>query len=569
MTAAATLAVAAQTDIAALLARAAALGGGGKPVLALPYADDARAVTLAHLDQVAGVVFAARALAPQAMPAERAGWLHHPPYDWTLPAVPARWLLFLGPRRRLVAPMLRTARRNGIRNIVYAGPRGLKAEGVAAMLARRGLEAALHRVARLAPALDRLEGRALEKIALAMLDRATPAAAAPRRILFANHSLSMGGAERQIVNTLVGLKARGFGDLALACERRRDYGSGDPFGLALEAAGIPIVELAGMPVDDPGLPSGEGLPHSLGDDVLFWFALLRAHRPQVLHAWQDGTSVKAGLAAALAGVPRIVLAARNRAPWRFSYWLPWMRPVYRALATLPHVVLTNNSAAGARDYERWLGLPEGRIRVVYNALSPEAAAPAVPQEVAGLRDRLGIPSESPVVGSIFRFYPEKDPALWVASAAVVAARRPDARFLLIGDGPMKGEAQEAVRHSGIGDRVIFAGETDDPRTALAAMQAFLLTSREEGLPNVAIEAQAQGVPVVATPAGGAPEAVEDGRSGFVVAADAQALAQAVLRVLDDRAWADAARDHARVSVARRFGLDRMLDETLRHYGLGA
>ncbi|MCC7048063.1 MAG: glycosyltransferase [Alphaproteobacteria bacterium] len=558
-------------DIAGLLAEAATLGFKGKPLLALPLRFDPRAVTIAALNAAAGVVFPARDLVPAVMPADRAGWLHHPPYDWTLPATGARWILFLGPRRRIAVPMLRAALRHGLRSVVYAGPRGLKAEPIAAMLARRALEVALHRVARRAPALDRMEGRALEKIVAAMLRRApAPAAAAPDRILLANHSLSMGGAERQIVNTLRGLKTRGFADLALACERRQDYGTDDPFGRALEQEKIPILELAGLPISDVGLPSSEGLPHSLGDDVVFWAGLLRAHRPAVLHAWQDATAVKAGLAAALVGVPRIVLALRNRAPWRFGYWLPWMRPVIRALARQRNVVLTNNSRAGAADYARWLDLPDDHIRVVWNALAPEALAPAAPREAAAFRARLGIPEGLPIVGSVFRFYPEKDPLLWIAVAQAVAARMRYARFLLIGDGPLKPAMQEAARQAGIADRLVLAGEIDNSAPALAAMQVFLLTSREEGLPNVVIEAQAQGVPVVTTHAGGAPEAIDDGRSGFAVASrDAEFLAQAVLRALEDCDWAMAAAKRARECAAERFGMELMVNRTLRLYGFDA
>jgi glycosyltransferase involved in cell wall biosynthesis len=549
------------------LAAAATLAGADQAIAAFPLP----LATLPGLARFAGAVFAAKDQVPAGFSADRAGFIHHPPYDWTLPAIPARAIVFCGPRRRIAAPMLRSAWRRGIRRIVYATPRGPKAESIAKMLARRGLEVGLHRVARASRWLDDREGRALEKIAIDLIASSPPGcriAPVPGRILLANHSLSMGGAERQIVNTLVGLKQRGFPDVALACERRHDYGSDDPFGATLQRHGIDVAELAGLPLDDAGLPSGEGLPHSLGDDVLFWAGLLRQHRPQVLHAWQDATSVKAGLAAALVGVPRIVLAARNQAPLRFAYWLPWMRPVYRALARLPNVVMTNNSAAGARDYARWLDVPEDRIQVIYNALAPEALAPAAPPDVAALRARFGIAADAPVVGSIFRFYDEKNPLVWIATAAAVAARKPEARFLLVGEGPMRASMQEAARGAGIADRVIFAGEMPDPKPALAAMQVFLLASREEGLPNVVIEAQAQGVPVVTTRAGGAPEAIAPGVSGTVVdRADPAALAAQVLRILDDKAWAATASGRAKSFVAGRFGATRMLDETLHLYGL--
>ncbi len=555
-----------QDDVSGFLKTAA----GAEPAVAafpmpLPVTPD--------LTRFAGAVFAAEDQVPEGYPADRAGFIHHPPYDWTLPKGTARTIVFCGPRRRIAMPMLRSAWRHGIRTIVYATPRGPKAEPVAAMLARRGLEAGLHRVARVSRWLDDREGRALEGI-VADLVASSPASSKidpiPDRVLLANHSLSMGGAERQIVNTLVGLKQRGVADVALACERRRDYGSDDPFGETLQRHGIAVSELAGLPLDDAFLPSGEGLPHSLGDDVLFWAGLLRAHRPQVLHAWQDATSVKAGLAAALVGVPRIVLAARNRSPLHFGYWLPWMRPVYRALSQLPNVVMTNNSLAGARDYARWLDLPEARIQVIYNALAPAALAPAAPADVAALRARHGIAEGAPVIGSIFRFYDEKNPLVWIATAAAVAARKPDARFLLVGDGPMRAAMQETARRAGIADRVILAGEMGDPKSALAAMQVFLLTSREEGLPNVVIEAQAQGVPVVTTRAGGAPEAIDPDKSGIVVdRADPAALAAEVLRILDDPNWAGTASERARIFVAERFGDARMLDETLRHYGMPA
>lgn len=551
------------------LAAAATLAGADQAIAAFPLP----LATQPDLARFAGAVFAAEDQVPAGFPADRAGFIHHPPYDWTLPAIPARAIVFCGPRRRIAAPMLRSAWRRGIRTVVYATPRGPKGEPIAKMLARRGLEVALHRVARVSRRLDDREGRALEAI-VADLVATSPAgskiAPVPGRILLANHSLSMGGAERQIVNTLVGLKQRGFADVALACERRHDYGSDDPFGATLQRHGIAVSELAGLPLDDPGLPSGEGLPHSLGDDVLFWAGLLRQQRPSVLHAWQDATAVKAGLAAALVGVPRIVLAARNQAPLRFAYWLPWMRPVYRALARLPNVVMTNNSAAGARDYARWLDVPEDRIQVIYNALSPEALAPGAPPDVAALRARHGIAPDAPLIGAIFRFYDEKNPLVWIATAAAVAARKPDARFLLVGEGPMRVAMQEAARGAGIADRVIFVGEMADPKPALAAMQVFLLTSRDEGLPNVVIEAQAQGIPVVTTRAGGAPEAIDPDQSGFVVdRADPTGLAARVLRVLDDKTWAATASERAKGFVAGRFGEARMLDQTLHHYGMPA
>lgn len=558
----------ARSMIQDLLAQANARFGADGFIVAFPSAPNN--VSAASLDALIGIIFPTKESIPAAMEPTRVGWIHQPPYDWTLPRRKRPTLLFCGPRRHITAPMLRSALRGGITQILYAGRDGLQQEWIAAMLARRVYERLLHRIVRRLPGKESLLGRTLELHVAAALPRVstTPAPRPyPSRIIFANYSLGLGGAERQIVNTLVGLRSRGYTDLALVCERRQDDSAENIFFQALETQGVSVTELPGLPLAAQSARLLDQLPLGIRDDIGFWLVALQSRRPNVLHAWQDPTAVKAGLAAAMLGVPRIVLASRNQSPTRFPYWLPWMRPIYRALARHPNVILTNNSIAGAADYARWLDIPLDRIQVVYNALSHDALMPAPHQAVENFRARHGISKSAPVVGSVFRFHPEKNPRLWIATAAVISARRPDARFLLIGDGPLRASTVEAARRLGIQDRTIFAGEVADVETALACMQVFLLTSRDEGLPNVVMEAQAQGIPVVTTRAGGAPEAIDPGRSGFVVdAPDPVSLATIVLRLLDDRALASAASARARELAASRFGIDRLIDDTLRLYG---
>lgn len=569
--------------IADILAETVSLGAGGAPLLALSATPpEMRAGGLTALP-VAGIIFPSRREADAAPADAPKGWFAEPAYDWVLPPATARWILFLGPRRRLTAPMMRRAAQAGIRRIVYAGPLGWRAEAPWRFLGARSAERLAQAAASRIPVLEVAWGARVERTLAALLAAAQAAGpcatAAPGRIVLANYGLARGGSERQIVNTLIGLKEGGRGDLRLICERINPYGAEASFERDLESAGIPVQELpllpdgrvaaALAPLAARYAPLLERLPPVLRDDVLAYAGLLLKHRPSVLHAWQDGTSIKAGLAAALAGVPRIVLAARNVAPPAFDYWLPWFRPAYRALSRWPGIVLTNNSRVGARDYERWLGLPEGGIRVVYNGLSPRSLEPVALEAAAAMRARLGLPRDAPLVGSVFRFYPEKEPLLWIETAARLAARRADLRFLLIGDGPLRAEAEAAAQRLGIADRVTFTGELEDPRAAVAALSVFLLTSRQEGLPNAVIEAQAQGVPAVVRPAGGAPEAIEAGTTGLVVdAAAAGPLAEAVLRVLGDPGWADAAGRRARTFARERFGIDRMLGETISLYGLG-
>lgn len=109
------------------------------------------------------------------------------------------------------------------------------------------------------------------------------------------------------------------------------------------------------------------------------------------------------------------------------------------------------------------------------------------------------------------------------------------------------------------------GYERDAAAAIAAMDVFLLTSRAEGLPNVLIEAQGFGVPVVTTNAGGAAETLDEGRTGFAVPHCAERLAQAVLRILGDAAWRQAVRTAAPRFVREQFSTVRMVDRTLDAY----
>jgi glycosyltransferase involved in cell wall biosynthesis len=97
---------------------------------------------------------------------------------------------------------------------------------------------------------------------------------------------------------------------------------------------------------------------------------------------------------------------------------------------------------------------------------------------------------------------------------------------------------------------------------------FLLTSYGEGLPNVLIEAQAMGTAVVCTQAGGAPEAVAEGMTGTVVRQrDAVAIAEAVLALAGDGAALSRARREGPRFVRAKFGMARMIAETIEAYGL--
>ena len=107
-----------------------------------------------------------------------------------------------------------------------------------------------------------------------------------------------------------------------------------------------------------------------------------------------------------------------------------------------------------------------------------------------------------MLGSVFRMSEEKRPLLWLDVAANVAAQRPDAHFVVCGDGPMRDEMRTYAAELGIADRVHLPGAQSNIGSWFKLMDVVMLTSRHEGLPNVLLEAQSLGVPVVAPDVGG-------------------------------------------------------------------
>src|SRR5262245_66012869 len=130
-----------------------------------------------------------------------------------------------------------------------------------------------------------------------------------------------------------------------------------------------------------------------------------------------------------------------------------MNPDYVTQAKLPEVSIVNNSEAGAVDYCRWLGLPRERYRVLRNGVDLSGLGRAAAEDAGKCRREMGIPEDARVVGSVFRFWEEKRPLLWVEVAAKVAEAMPRVHFLLIGDGPLREQMETLATSLGLQGRI--------------------------------------------------------------------------------------------------------------------
>ena len=132
-----------------------------------------------------------------------------------------------------------------------------------------------------------------------------------------------------------------------------------------------------------------------------------------------------------------------------------------------------------------------------------------------VRREFGVPLDAPVVGTVSRLSPQKDPITLIEAFATLRQQHPTARLLLVGDGPLAGEVTARVAALGLSESVIMTGLRHDVPRLLQGMDVFLSCSLWEGLPRTIIAAMATGVPVVATPADGVRDVIRDHETGRV------------------------------------------------------
>ncbi len=150
------------------------------------------------------------------------------------------------------------------------------------------------------------------------------------------------------------------------------------------------------------------------------------------------------------------------------------------------------------------------------------------------RNKLGISPDIPVVGSVMRFCPEKAPDNFLKVAASLLEEIPDCLFVLVGDGPLMKQTEEMILSMGLQQNVLLLGSRKDVVEILPAFDAFLITSRTEGLPRALLESLAVGVPVVSTDVGGIHELIGNGRNGYLSEeGDIDSLVADLRLILDD------------------------------------
>jgi glycosyltransferase involved in cell wall biosynthesis len=276
---------------------------------------------------------------------------------------------------------------------------------------------------------------------------------------------------------------------------------------------------------------------------------LAADRIGVVHAWLFVANGFAWVANRHARRPLVTSARNCKRQGRLLDLLN--RWAFRASAA----IVVNSQDVGtyvARHY----AAPRERIRLIYNGIDTRRFHPA--------GEGSAMAATGPIV-TVGRLVAQKNHDLFLRAAQQLVRERPGARFVIVGEGPLRLTLTARASQLGIADQVTFAGECKDVEQVLRGASLFWLTSRWEGLPNVVLEALASGVPVVATDVGGTRELIRSGIDGFIVPDDDQdGFVRHSRELLDNPALRRQVGVAARVR-AEEFSAHQMVDRFARLY----
>lgn len=370
----------------------------------------------------------------------------------------------------------------------------------------------------------------------------------PENVAYVLPGLGAGGTEKHVLDLAERIDRRRFSPLVVSTA-----GGGHLEG-EVRASGIPVHVL-----EYRGLSLSPGKAGPLYRDARAFFRtfsdILRKEEVRIVHSYLPAANVLGTIVATTCRTP--VKIVSKRALCRYKEGHPVFSR-FENLANLAADAVMVNSLAVAEDVRRTERFVGKKMFLVYNGIdaapSPSEGLPPSPPA------DLGIPSDAVLIPYVANIREDKAHLCLVDAARSVAAACPSARILFVGrEGSEAAPVREKIRALGLEETVLLAGPRRDVPSILASSRIVAHPGEQEGFSNAILEAMAAGLPVVASRAGGNPEAVVEGETGFLVSpGDAKAFAQAILRLIEDPGLAKRMGDAGRRRVAERFSLVRMV-----------
>jgi len=356
------------------------------------------------------------------------------------------------------------------------------------------------------------------------------------RVMFLITGLAYGGAETQLVNLATSLKKRGWEVRVVSML------SPQTFTEELKEAGIPLSTL--------NMRRGVADPRA----VFRLVKILREWRPDIVHSHMIHANLLARVTRLFYKIPVLISTAHS-----IDEGGRWREIAYRLTDSLADLT-TNVSQAAVERYIRVGAAPKDKIIFVPNGIDTSRFKP---DRDTGwrLRNELGIDNYF-VWLAVGRFEAAKDYPNMLQAFKMVVDKKQDTLLLLAGQGSLLEETRKLANELDLEDKVRFLGVRRDVPDLMNAADAYVMSSAWEGMPMVLLEAEACGLPVVATDVGGNSEVILNNKSGYIVPpGDSEALAAAMMKMMalpeaERRAMGRAGRAH----IEANYSLERVVDQ---------
>jgi glycosyltransferase involved in cell wall biosynthesis len=352
------------------------------------------------------------------------------------------------------------------------------------------------------------------------------------RVLHVDTEKGWRGGERQALWLAVEMRRRGHTSVVAAR-------LGEPMAIRAAEAGLAVVDCQPATELDPRAA------WRLRRDLLAW-------RIGVVHAHTAHAVAIGALATLGTGVP-LVVSRRVDFPLRANVGTRWKYGRAASIVAVSNAV-ANVLVAGGIARDRIAVVPDGvdLRRVVEPASAATLAA-------------CGVAPNRPLVVQVAQLVGHKDPVNFVRAMAYANRANANLQALLVGDGPLRGEVTAEIQRLSLADVIHLTGYRADADSLLAAATVACLSSREEGMGSVLLDAMAFGRPIAATTAGGIPEVVLHEETGLLAdRGNPEALGAAIVRLVNDRTLAERLAKVGRRWVLE-FSVERMTDRMVEIY----
>ncbi len=300
--------------------------------------------------------------------------------------------------------------------------------------------------------------------------------------------------------------------------------------------------------------------------LIYIVKIIRKHKPQIVHTHTSKAGLLGRLAAKLCRVPIILHTPHGHV--FFGYFGPIQSKLFILLEKLVSLItdrIVTLTDREKRDHLVAKIAKKDKFAVIFSGVDLRKFKEISLLMKLEIKQKMGIPERSQIVGTIGRLVPVKGHEYFIEAAQYILLKHPDTYFIIVGDGPLKEDLEKKAQNFGIGNNILFLGWREDIDVILSLFDIFVLSSLNEGMGRVLVEAMALAKPIVASDVGGIPDLVIHNKNGLLVPPKkSKELADNVLILMDNKKKREELGNEGK-GIASKYSADKMVTQIICLY----